>query len=424
MKKRRLYNIFAILISLTPIIIAGILLYQHFIHVKINKIEIRTDNILNEYKNMGVIFNENGEETFIPFVKMGIKIKTNSKTYDYIKDHLNKDISFINTPISFNDENLHKYLVNMNNKRHGNTFGNIGISENGLYLIEGTQGNLLNTNSLEKDIKDNGYNKNITINLNDYYYDTDNSNAEDLIKRVNNWHIDYTNGFSINVSDFYGFIYTNHTISGNELHLLKCDELFDTIDKKIELGLLDYDTIGNERRFISHMGETISVNGGTWGDIQDSDKETEYIISSFESLTSSENRLPIIKQDMNDEIPSDFIEVSKDDQHLWYHKDGKIIMESDVVTGRPNGHSTPTGIFYISERVKEKDLRGLGYVSHVHRWMRLTGNGVGLHDATWRGRFGGTIYRSNGSHGCINLPEDFAYELYDNVTEGTCVVVY
>ena len=51
----------------------------------------------------------------------------------------------------------------------------------------------------------------------------------------------------------------------------------------------------------------------------------------------------------------------------------------------------------------------------MYRWMRLTNSGIGLHDATWRGRFGGAIYERDGSHGCINLPKTFAYELYDFV---------
>ena len=38
--------------------------------------------------------------------------------------------------------------------------------------------------------------------------------------------------------------------------------------------------------------------------------------------------------------------------------------------------------------------------------MGVTYQGVGFHDATWRNRFGGTIYKTNGSHGCINTPFD------------------
>ena len=50
-------------------------------------------------------------------------------------------------------------------------------------------------------------------------------------------------------------------------------------------------------------------------------------------------------------------------------------------------------------------------------------NGEGLHDAQWRSRFGGDIYLTNGSHGCINLPLEKAAELYNIVHKGDNVLV-
>ena len=50
--------------------------------------------------------------------------------------------------------------------------------------------------------------------------------------------------------------------------------------------------------------------------------------------------------------------------------------------------------------------------------------GYGLHDATWRGAFGGSIYLYGGSHGCVNLPPKAAATLYNNVTVGTKVILY
>ena len=38
--------------------------------------------------------------------------------------------------------------------------------------------------------------------------------------------------------------------------------------------------------------------------------------------------------------------------------------------------------------------------------------GEGLHDATWRSSFGGTIYKNSGSHGCVNLPLKTAEQVY------------
>ena len=49
---------------------------------------------------------------------------------------------------------------------------------------------------------------------------------------------------------------------------------------------------------------------------------------------------------------------------------------------------------------------------------------VGLHDASWRSSFGGQIYRTNGSHGCVNLPPSAAKAIFSYVSKGTPVVCY
>lgn len=50
-------------------------------------------------------------------------------------------------------------------------------------------------------------------------------------------------------------------------------------------------------------------------------------------------------------------------------------------------------------------------------------NGVGLHDASWRSEFGGTIYKYSGSHGCVNLPYSAAKAIYAEAEIGTTVIV-
>ncbi|MBQ7463714.1 MAG: L,D-transpeptidase, partial [Lachnospiraceae bacterium] len=50
--------------------------------------------------------------------------------------------------------------------------------------------------------------------------------------------------------------------------------------------------------------------------------------------------------------------------------------------------------------------------------------GYGLHDASWRGAFGGNIYKTNGSHGCVNMPRATAEALFATVNVGTPVVVH
>ena len=101
------------------------------------------------------------------------------------------------------------------------------------------------------------------------------------------------------------------------------------------------------------------------------------------------------------------------------------MLRSPCVTGTPkNKRSAPTGAFYILEKIPGKRLKGDTWDVWVDRWMKFTNGAVGLHDASWRKKFGGNIYLSNGSHGCVNLPKDVAYSLYDMVTVGTPVIVH
>ena len=51
-------------------------------------------------------------------------------------------------------------------------------------------------------------------------------------------------------------------------------------------------------------------------------------------------------------------------------------------------------------------------------------NGYGLHDAPWRDEFGGTIYKTNGSHGCINLPPEKAEQLFSIIKTHDIIVIY
>ena len=68
-------------------------------------------------------------------------------------------------------------------------------------------------------------------------------------------------------------------------------------------------------------------------------------------------------------------------------------------------------------------LRGADYATPVSYWMPFNG-GEGIHDANWRSSFGGQIYKTNGSHGCLNMPPSVAAQIYSVVSTGYPVLVY
>ena len=60
----------------------------------------------------------------------------------------------------------------------------------------------------------------------------------------------------------------------------------------------------------------------------------------------------------------------------------------------------------------------------LRRELTASLTNIGMHDATWRSSFGGTIYKTKGSHGCINMPYEKAQELYGYIEKGTPVICY
>ena len=82
-----------------------------------------------------------------------------------------------------------------------------------------------------------------------------------------------------------------------------------------------------------------------------------------------------------------------------------------------------TGIFGIPYKKSPEVLKGETWEEDVTYWMPFH-DGQGLHDAPWRSSFGGSIYQSNGSHGCVNLPANAARIIYENMEERMPIILY
>lgn len=229
---------------------------------------------------------------------------------------------------------------------------------------------------------------------------------------LNDFSIEYTSGKILDKHFFKDFYTKNYEINIDALDL---ETFLDSLED-------DYDTAGQSWEFTKKSGKVITVTNVTFGSHVWRDKETAFIKDCISSRNSVKDRVPEFYG--QDKVGSTYVEVDISNQHLYHFVNGKLCCDSSVVTGTRGVHDTPKGVFYISERIPGKTLRGPGYATYVNRWMRLTNSGVGLHDAYWRGSFGGSIYTYSGSHGCINLPKSFAYKLYDEVSVKTPVIIY
>ena len=124
-----------------------------------------------------------------------------------------------------------------------------------------------------------------------------------------------------------------------------------------------------------------------------------------------------------------YVELDLNRQHIWMYVNGKCIVESPFVSGNvAGGYATPVGIYYLTYKTTNTFLEGYNgdgskYSSFVNYWMPFNG-GIGLHDATWRSKFGGNIYLTNGSHGCINLPYSVAQKIYNNINTSIPIILY
>lgn len=188
-----------------------------------------------------------------------------------------------------------------------------------------------------------------------------------------------------------------------------------------------YNTYGRVRSFKTSLGDTIEIGGGDYGWVVDKEKEAQTLIENIksgESITREpEYQQKALYEGYND-IGNTYLEIDYTNQHMWYYKDGQLVVEADVVTGniaRNNG--SPDGVFKIVYKQSPAVLRGEDYESDVTYFMPFAYN-VGVHDASWRSQFGGNHYKTSGSHGCINAPGDKAEALYKEIEVGTPVIAY
>lgn len=153
-------------------------------------------------------------------------------------------------------------------------------------------------------------------------------------------------------------------------------------------------------------------------------------------LVQTSDYIGYVDKNFLEELPGPIAVVDISNQNFKYYLNNKVVLETPVVTGKP---STPSdeGLFKIYKFKKNDYLRGPGYKSYVDVMM-FYNQGEGFHDASrhyctngkqnnhgWRAewQFGGDTYLTNGSHGCVNMPNYAATKLYNYVEEGTLVLI-
>lgn len=202
----------------------------------------------------------------------------------------------------------------------------------------------------------------------------------------------------------------------------------DKITDYVQMLASKYNTYADVRKFKTSSNDTVEIGGGDYGWIVDKPGEAEQLKADLEA-GKPVSREPVYSQrafvEGKDDIGNTYVEIDYTKQHMWYYENGELVVESDVVTGNINkNNGSPDGVFKIVYKDSPAVLKGEDYESDVTYFMPFAYN-VGIHDASWRGgKFGGEIYKSSGSHGCINAPLEVADMIYKKIEVGTPVIAY
>lgn len=201
----------------------------------------------------------------------------------------------------------------------------------------------------------------------------------------------------------------------------------DAIQEYIASLAAEYDTYGAVREFQTTRGDVVTIEGGTYGNKINQRAEVKYLTEAFQNKVREVHE-PVYERRAwaqgKDDIGDTYIEVDMGEQTMYYYEKGTCLMKTPIVTGNMmRRHDTPAAVCFVYDKQKNRVLRGPGYASRVKFWMPVKG-GIGIHDASWRDEFGGDIYKTAGSHGCINTPREEMETLFERVEVGTPVVMF
>ena len=307
--------------------------------------------------------------------------------------------------------------------------------ENNVFSIQAeVEGNEVNIEKLTKAVTDALKKGETSIDIvkNDCYnHPTVFRNDETLKARMDKWNeymrVNVTYAFGDNIETVNGdTVKPNVVDDGTNVELPT-----DWIRTLVYDWGQKYDTFGLARPFTTHSGEEVMIEeGGDYGWVIDKDVTIADVTDAVLTGAQGERTPTFLYSAMgwdNGDLTGTYVEVSISEQHLWCYKDYELVIDTDVVTGLPTKErETTRGCFAIDAKKEDAVLGSLdvqGYASPVSFWAPFNG-GQGLHDAPWRDEFGGDIYESNGSHGCVNIPPWNMEAIYNAIEIGNAVVIY
>ena len=203
-----------------------------------------------------------------------------------------------------------------------------------------------------------------------------------------------------------------------------------------------YDTKGEQLTITTPTGKVASVAGteDDTGWLTDEATELPKLIDDIKN-GRTDHREFSMKHKANAKTGSDvwgttYIEVDLSTQHLWYVKDGQVVEDFGIISGK-SGYDTPQGVTAVYKKVtdvtlispwKDPKTGEPTYKTPIDVGLVISKDGgVLIHSAPWQpsSMFGNASYHVNGgSHGCVNAPTAKTWDLYNSVPLNTPVVVH
>lgn len=448
-----------ILLTILGIYIAGVAYFQDkfFLNTNVNGMDVsrlgveNVDNIIGKrLLKYSITINERGKKKEkITSEQIGYHYVSNGEVQTF-KDDQNP----YKWPMSFFEEYKYKFSssTTYDEKRFLETINGLDclkesnvVKPQNAYIEFGTttyeikkevEGNKVNTKKLEEILRAaiDRNEKQISLEKSDCYVAPEirenDEKLNQLLEKLNKYcktRIEYRFGENKEVLDGSTI---RQWISYDEAGNVS----FDEEQVKVFIGQLadKYNTYDKLRNFKSNDGSMVEVSGGRYGWMIDQEQEAADLTNLIK-VGAVQERDPAYAQTAvsweNSDLGSSYVEIDLTKQHLWMYVDGQVIVSSDFVSGNMSkeGCATPGGTYTLyykkSPDVLRSDKPGDSYATPVTYWMPFNG-GVGMHDANWRGTFGGNIYTYGGSHGCINLPTEAARKIYENIYDGFPIICF
>ncbi len=139
---------------------------------------------------------------------------------------------------------------------------------------------------------------------------------------------------------------------------------------------------------------------------------------------------PPAQRGPNVSTPTGYVAVADDaTKRMQVFKDGRLVREMPISMGK-DSTPTPNGTYKILERFRDMYMDSStygvpidapnGYRTYVEYATRISWSGIFVHGAPWSLGQQGV---SNVSHGCINVSVENARWFFENVPNGSPVVV-